>query len=175
MGFSPKQKYGGWSVATTDGMMNGVPYIMYDDTYYKELYPHGDFFENDHEALMLLNTYLDDPKYRNEEAQKSLDYMSSSMVYKNEIIKMSEYMDDLLARQKVMRATKILSDTETDKLEKIIEFIKKGAATKQQIMDYLGWGRGIKWSPYRRALMNHPNIFDVMDEYPMYVWRDMNG
>ena len=167
MGFSPKQKYGGWSVATTDGMMNGVPYIMYDDTYYKELYPHGDFFENDHEALMLLNTYLDDPKYRNEEAQKALDYMSSSMVYKNEIINMSEYMDDLLNRQKVM--------SDTDKLKEIIEFIKKGAATKQQIMDYLGWGRGIKWSPYRRALMNHPNIFDVMDDYPMYVWRDMNG
>ena len=162
MGFSPKQKYGGWSVATTDGMMNGVPYIMYDDTYYKELYPHGDFFENDHEALMLLNTYLDDPKYRNEEAQKALDYMSSSMVYKNEIINMSEYMDDLLNRQKVM--------SDTDKLKEIIEFIKKGAATKQQIMDYLGWGRGIKWSPYRRALMNHPNIFDVMDEYPTYIW-----
>ena len=167
MGFSPKQKYGGWSVATTDGMMNGVPYIMFDDTYYKELYPHGDFFKNDHEALMLLNTYLDDPKYRNEEAQKALDYMSSSMVYKNEIINMSEYMDDLLNRQKVM--------SDTDKLKEIIEFIKKGAATKQQIMDYLGWGRGIKWSPYRRALMNHPNIFDVMDEYPMYIWRDVNG
>ena len=24
VGFSPKQTYGGWSVATTDGMMNGV-------------------------------------------------------------------------------------------------------------------------------------------------------
>ena len=44
VGFSPKQKYGGWSVATTDGMMNGVPYIMYNDTYYKELHPQGDFF-----------------------------------------------------------------------------------------------------------------------------------
>ena len=167
VGFSPKQKYGGWSVATTDGMMNGVPYIMYDDTYYKELYPHGDFFQNDHEALMMLNTYLDDPKYRNEEAQKALDYMSSSMVYKNEIIKMSEYMDDLLARQKVMG--------DSDKLKEIIEFIRKGPVTKKELMEFVGWGRGIKWSPYRRALMNHPNIFDVMDDYPMYVWRDMNG
>ncbi len=34
---------------------------------------------------------------------------------------------------------------------------------KKEIMDFLGWGRGIKWSPYRRALMLHPNIFDVMD------------
>ena len=167
VGFSPKQKYGGWSVATTDGMMNGVPYIMYDDTYYKELYPHGDFFQNDHEALMMLNTYLDDSKYRNEEAQKALDYMSSSMVYKNEIMKMSKYMDDLLARQKVMG--------DSDKLKEIIEFIRKGPVTKKELMEFVGWGRGIKWSPYRRALMNHPNIFDVMDDYPMYVWRDMNG
>ena len=37
VGFSPKQLYGGWSVATTDGMMNGVPYIMYGDLYYEEL------------------------------------------------------------------------------------------------------------------------------------------
>ena len=167
MGFSPKQKYGGWSVATTDGMMNGVPYIMFDDTYYKELYPHGDFFKNDHEALMMLNTYLDDPRYRNEEAQKALDYVSSFMVYKNEMIKMSKYMDDLLARQKVMG--------DSDKLKEIIEFIRKGPVTKKELMEFVGWGRGIKWSPYRRALMNHPNIFDVMDDYPMYVWRDMNG
>ena len=167
VGFSPKQKYGGWSVATTDGMMNGVPYIMFDDTYYKELYPHGDFFKNDHEALMMLNTYLDDPRYRNEEAQKALDYVSSFMVYKNEMIKMSKYMDDLLARQKVMG--------DSDKLKEIIECIRKGPVTKKELMKFVGWGRGIKWSPYRRALMNHPNIFDVMDDYPMYVWRDMNG
>ena len=138
---------------------------MYDDIYYKELHPHGDFFKNDHEALTMINTYLDDPKYRNEEAQKALDYMSSSMIYKDEIIRMNDYINDLLNRQKVMG--------DTDKLKEIIDFIKKGAVTKQQIMDYLGWGRGIKWSPYRRALMNHPNIFDVMDEYPTYIWRDI--
>ena len=57
VGFSPKQKYGGWSVATTDGMMNGVPYIMYDASYYHELYKTGDFFKDD--AVTLLNKYLD--------------------------------------------------------------------------------------------------------------------
>ena len=163
VGFSPKQKYGGWSVSTTDGMMNGVPFIMYNDTYYKELYSEGDFFDNDHEALTMLNTYLDDPKYRNEEAKKALDFVSS-MVYKDEIIKMSEYMDDLLARQKVMG--------DSDKLKEIIEFIKKGPVSKKEVIEFVGWGRGIKWTPYRRALMKHPNIYDVMDEYPKYVWKD---
>ena len=162
VGFSPKQKYGGWSVATTDGMMNGVPYIMYNDTYYKELHPQGDFFDNDFDALMMLNTYLDDPEFRNEEAERAIDYVRTSLIYKDEVIKMSEYMNDLLSRQKVMG--------DSDKLKEIIEFIKKGPATKRELMDYLGWGRGIKWTPYRRALMNHPNIYDVMDEQPKYIW-----
>ena len=172
MGFSPKQKYGGWSVAMTDGMMNGVPYIMYDDTYYHELNSAGEFFKNDHEALMLMNTYLDDPKYRNEQAEQALDCIRENLIYKNKIVEMNDYMNDLLDRQKSMRAPNILSDRKTDRLSEIIELIRKGATTKKHIMDYLGWGRGIKWTPYRRALMNHPNIYDVMDDYPTYVWID---
>ena len=165
VGFSPKQKYGGWSVATTDGMMNGVPYIMYNDTYYQELYPKGDFFGNDHNALMLLNSYLDDLKYRNEEAEKAIDYVRTTLVYKDKIIAMNKYMNDLLSKQKVMG--------ESNKLKEILDFIKSGPATKREIMNFVGWGRGIKWSPYRRALMKHPNIYDVMDEYPKYIWKNL--
>ena len=39
-------------------------------------------------------------------------------------------------------------------------------------MSRLGWGRGIKWTPYRRALLKNPNIYDVMDQQPMYYWKD---
>ena len=167
VGFSPKQKYGGWSVATTDGMMNGVPYIMYNDTYYKELHPQGDFFDNDRDALMLLNTYLDDPRYRNEEAEKALDCIQTSLIYKDKIVEMNNYMNDLLSRQKVMG--------DSEKLKEIIEFIKKSkSVTKYEMTKFVGWGRGIKWTPYRRALMNHPNIFDRMDEHPTYCWKEKN-
>ena len=167
VGFSPKQAYGGWSVATTDGMMNGVPYIMYNDTYYKELHPQGDFFDNDRDALMLLNTYLDDPRYRNEEAEKALDCIQTSLIYKDKIIEMNNYMNDLLSRQKVMG--------DSEKLKEIIEFIKKSkSVSKYEMTKFVGWGRGIKWTPYRRALMNHPNIFDRMDEHPTYCWKEKN-
>jgi hypothetical protein len=37
-------------------------------------------------------------------------------------------------------------------------------------MEFLGWGRGIKWSPYRRSLMLHPNIFDIKDPFPVYTY-----
>ena len=39
-------------------------------------------------------------------------------------------------------------------------------------MGFVGWGRGIKWSPYRRALMKHPNIYDVNDSEPKYCWNE---
>ena len=166
VGFSPKQKYGGWSVSTTDGMMNGVPYIMYNAGYYHELYKEGDFFDDDHNALMLLNTYLDDRDYRNEQATKALDWIRNHLVYKDKMIEMNNYMNDLLSKQKVMG--------NSDKMNEIIQFIReRESVTKKELMGFLNWGRGIKFSPYRRALMNHPNIYDVYGEEPRYFWKSL--
>ena len=165
VGFSPKQKYGGWSVATTDGMMNGVPYIMYDDTYYKELCPSADFFENDEIATNLLNLFLDDTKYRNEQAVSAKEWISKKLIYKDKTIEMSDYVDELLEQTKTMG--------ESDTFKKIVEWIREEKVlSKSQIMKKLGWGRGIKWTPYRRALMNHPNIYDTFQEHPIYCWKD---
>ena len=162
VGFSPKQKYGGWSVATTDGMMNGVPYIMYNDTYYKELNSNADFFTTDDEALILLNVYLD-TEVRNVRANESLEHLHNNLIYKDKMIEMNDYMNELLSKQKVMG--------NSEKLNEIIGWIKDNKSmTKQEIMTKLDWGRGIKWTPYRRALMNHPNIYDVNDSEPTYSW-----
>lgn len=163
VGFSPKQTYGGWSVATTDGMMNGVPYVMYDDTYYHELNPKGDFFENDDIALTLLNNYLDDPQYRNEQAEQALDCIRESLIYKDKMVEMSNYMDLLLEQSHQIG--------ESEKFQDICQWVKSaGSISKEELIDKLGWGRGIKWTPYRRALMNHPNIYDVNSSEPKYCW-----
>lgn len=161
VGFSPKQTYGGWSVATTDGMMNGVPYIMYNDTYYHELNPKGDFFENDDIALTLLNNYLDNPQYRNKQAKQAVDCIRKTLIYKDKIKDMNVYMNHLLFHQRAVG--------DTDKLKEIIQYIKsRGEVTKTELINWLDWGRGIKWTPYRRALMNHPNIFDENSSEPKY-------
>jgi len=165
VGLAPRQNYGGWSVAATDGMMNGVPYVMYNDTYYQELWPRADFFENDGDATLLLNTYLDDPKYRNEQAREALSRVSSDLVYMDKIKDMSDYIDQLLGYSRPMSDTVILKD--------IIGWIKEEKSiSKKEIMSRLGWGRGIRWTPYRRALLKNPNIYDVMNQQPMYCWRD---
>jgi len=165
VGFSPKQKYGGWSVATTDGMMNGVPYIMYNEDYYKELYNDADFFSTDTQAVSLLNKYLNNTEYRNDQAKKSLNHIKKNLVYKNKIVEMNDYMNELLSSQKEIK--------DSQKLYEIIDWIKTSkSVSKSEILDNLNWGRGIKWTPYRRALMKHPNIYDVNSEEPTYKWKE---
>lgn len=165
VGFSPKQKYGGWSVATTDGMMNGVPYIMYNEDYYKELYNDADFFSTDTQAVSLLNKYLNNTEYRNDQAKKSLNHIKNNLVYKNKIVEMNDYMNELLSSQKEIK--------DSQKLYEIIDWIKTSkSVSKSEILDNLNWGRGIKWTPYRRALMKHPNIYDVNSEEPTYKWKE---
>ena len=166
VGFSPKQKYGGWSVATTDGMMNGVPYIMYNEDYYKELYNDADFFSTNTQAVSLLNKYLNNTEYRNEQAKKSLNHMKKNLVYRNKIVEMNDYMNELLSSQKEIK--------DGQKLYEIIDWIKTiKSVSKSEILDNLNWGRGIKWTPYRRALMKHPNIYDVNSEEPTYKWKEL--
>ena len=126
-------------------MMNGVPYIMYDDLYYHELYKNGRVFQTDKIAVQILNNYLDKQEFRNEEAQEDLSWIRKKLIYKDKIIEMNNYMNDLLSKQKVMG--------DSDKLNEIIGWIKNNKSmTKQNIMNNLNWGRGIKWTPYRRTL-----------------------
>ena len=51
------------------------------------------------------------------------------------------------------------------------EIISHKDFSKKDIIERLGWGRGIKWTPYRRALMNHPNIYDVNGSTPYYYYK----
>jgi hypothetical protein len=165
VGFSPQQVYGGWSVSTTDGIMNGCPYIMYDAGYYRELNSTADFFSSNDTAIQLLNKYLDDEDYRTSKSVESQDYLRKNLIYKNEIKLMSNYIDDLTSK---------LKSTHTDITHKLIEVIKtKKQITKRELFkDNLGWGRGIKFGPYRRALLSHPNVYDTIDQTPTYCWID---
>ena len=65
------------------------------------------------------------------------------------MIAMNDYMNELLSNQKVMG--------DSDKLKEIISWIKDNKSmTKKEIINKLGWGRGIKWTPYRLASNESP-------------------
>ena len=163
IGYSPKQTYGGWSVATTDGMMNGVPYLMYDADYYRELWNEGVFIKNDDELLEKLNYYLDNEYIRNDLSDEGLAHIRKKLVFKKEIEKMSEYIDELLKKLPIVKKSEKIKDM-------IKETKRKGGITKKDFIEYLGWGVGIKWTPYRRALLTNPKIYDTMSKDPVYKW-----
>ena len=73
VGVNGEQTYGGWSIATTDGNMCGVPYIQYDADYYRELNGGSDFYKGKDELIQLLNEYLDKPSYRNQMAKQTIE------------------------------------------------------------------------------------------------------
>ena len=89
-------------VSTTDGIMNGCPYIMYDADYYQELNPTADFF-TENLPVRLLNMYLDDNDYRNDMSVKSQQYIRDNLIYEDEVKKMSDYIDDLTSKQKTIQ------------------------------------------------------------------------
>jgi hypothetical protein len=166
VGFAPQQKYGGWSVAATDGLMNGCPYIFYDGAYYHELQGNAEFFTTDEDALTLLNKHLDDGQHRNERSRIGQQWLKDNLLYKNEMKKMIEDIEIIVDGTHRM--------SETEKLEELIEIIKThGSITKSELFGHMGWGRGIKWTPYRSALMSHPNIFDSTTSEPTYIWREI--
>jgi hypothetical protein len=92
--------------------------------------------------------------------------MREKLIYKDKMIEMSDYMDKLLDK------THKIGDN-SGRFKEVVQWIKNsGTVSKEELIDKLGWGRGIKWTPYRRALMNHPNIYDVNGSNPTYCWKD---
>ena len=60
LGFRPNIEDGGWYYCNNRGMMNGVPYIMYDAGYYQMVCMNRVISLKMTMMLMLLNTYLND-------------------------------------------------------------------------------------------------------------------
>ena len=167
VGYSPKQEYGGWSVATTDGIMNGTPYIMYDAPYYKELNPTADFFKTNEEAIKLLNLYLDDHYQRNEQAIMGLIHFNDNLIYEDDMQQMLDYFDKIVSEEKCIT-------DRSNRFKEMIEIVKReGTVSKCKLTEWMNNDRpyGIALNPYRRALLKHPNIYDSNDAEPYYIWK----
>jgi len=168
VGYSPKQQYGGWSVATTDGIMNGTPYIMYDALYYKELNPTADFFKTNDDAIKLLNLYLNDLVHRNNMAGINLKCLRDNLVYENEMRDMLNYFDEVVSKEKRI----------TDRSERFKEMLahlkNSKQVSKEKITEWIQNDRpyGKSLSPYRKSLLDHPNVYDSDGEVPHYIWKE---
>jgi hypothetical protein len=155
----------GWLATGVIKSLKDIDLEMRDKfLFYEELNEDADFFTNHVVALDLLNKYLDNIEYRNEMADQALGCVINDLVYKDEIEKMSDYIDQLV--------DKLPCVGQTEKVDEIIEWIKKEKViSKKNLIDRLNWGVGIKFTQYRRRLLTNPNIYDTISEYPNYCWR----
>jgi len=168
VGYSPPQKYKGWSVATTDGMMRGCPFVMFDADYYHELNPTADTFTNYDHAIKLLERYLDDDKYRDKKAQESLDYVNKHLSWNPDEKAIKRLSKDI---DKVIKSVKP-ANPDGKAMKKLLDDLKdKGTMTKRELITQR-WGSGIKFTQYRRALMEHPNVMDTHQRISTYQWVD---
>lgn len=163
VGIAPKQTYAGWSIAATDGLMNGCPYLFYDADAYKELHPTAETFRSWGEVLPLLHRYLDDQTHRNAAAEEALR-RARMLDHRNGVTSISQDITTLVEG---------LPQTHTDTTRQIAQYIRaRQRVTKHELIRSLGWGRGIAWTPYRRALLSLPEIMETFHHEPTYQWID---
>ena len=158
MGVGCFQKYSAWSISTTDGLSQGVPYVLPNGMCYPEmvgeqyplLYKGADAFKSTIEYM------LDNPNAR-EEANSYLAPKLEGFKWGNRISKWFDgwkYFDEL----------KVMSDTESYK--KIVEHIhKRKSVSKKELLEHMGWGVRISFSEYRNRLRLEDTIKFTKNRY----------
>lgn len=73
VGIQMRQSNYGWSVAATDCMMNGTAMIFQESDCYHEIDPDGLFFKYKKDLFALLDKFLDDKEFRNEQSLRSIN------------------------------------------------------------------------------------------------------
>ena len=107
-----------------------------------------------------------------EDAFKSAMSQRIGNALENKRKELSKDIDDVVESIKPANITK-------DGMKKLIQRIKDqqeeyGECSKKRLIKQL-WGNGIKFAPYRRALMEHPNIRDKRSRISTYVWDTIEG
>ena len=159
LGICAKQKYGGWAISATDGMSVGVPYMFSDDDYYHELAGNaGIYYDGDSEFIQKIHTILDNDEDRKYWSDKSLKRFEQG---KWEIA--IHQFNNMI--NKTTDKLKVIGD-KSESYKKIVDFIHtKKSVSKKDILEYMGWGVRISFTPYRNKLRNEPTIKFTKDRY----------
>jgi len=159
LGISCEQRYGGWAISATDGMSLGVPYMFSDNDYYHELANDaGIYYKDEDEFFGKINNLLDDKDLRNEWGSKSLERFKKGK-WEIAIHQFNDMISETINKLKVM-------GDKSESYKKIVDFIhKKKSVSKKDILEYLGWGVRISFTPYRNKLRNESTIKFTKDRY----------
>jgi len=158
MGVGCFQKYSAWSISTTDGLSQGVPYILPNGMCYPEMvgeqYPL--LYSGANEFKSVIEGMLDNPYLR--------DTANAYLEPKLEGFRWSERVNKWFDGWKHLEELKPMSDT--DSYKRILKFIhKKKSVSKKDILEHLNWGVRISFSEYRNRLRLEDTIKFTKDRY----------
>lgn len=141
----------GWANSASDGMAVGVPYIFYDADYYSQYAEDaGIYFKKDEEFIEHMNNILDQSPLRFAYSHKAKNLAKENSW---EVI-VKQYNEHFVNAEGSLKMVK-----ETDGYKKVVDYIHKiGSVTKKQLLEYIGWGRGIPFNIYRNRLRTEPTI-----------------
>ena len=161
VGVGTFQKYSAWSISTTDSLSMGVPYILPNKLCYPEMvgkdYPL--LYEGRDEFLQRLNGALDDDG----SVDKAKTYLKTKIQEFPWASRVPQWFNGWNFLQP--DAFDMIGD-KSESYTKIVDFIhKKKSVTKKEILDFLGWGVRISFSPYRNKLRTEDTIRFTKDRY----------
>ena len=161
VGVGTFQKYSAWSIATTDSLSMGVPYILPNKLCYPEMvgkeYPL--LYDGKNDFLKKLNGALDDDG----SVDKAKDYLSTKIQEFPWTSRVPKWFGDWNFLKP--KSFDMIGD-KSESYNKIVDFIhKKKSVTKKEILDFLGWGVRISFSPYRNRLRTEPTIRFTKNRY----------
>ena len=155
------QKYSAWSISTTDSLSMGVPYILPEELCYPEMvgkeYPL--LYKGKSQFLKKVNGALDE----NGSVEKAEKYLST----KTKEFPWSKRIPDWFNGWNFLNDDEFsMIGEKSESYTKIVDFIhKKKSVTKKEILDFLGWGVRISFSPYRNKLRTEDTIRFTKDRY----------
>ncbi len=157
VGVTMAQKFGNWQSSTVDGLLNGVPYIMFESDYHLRLNPNADFFKNQTGLIKHLNLYLDDEDYRNDKVYHSIRPVFESFMLEENTRSFSEKINELYSSHRSMN---------NDITRDMIRLIKmERRITQRELMKKLArrwdWDASIKFSGYRKTILADRNIHEA--------------
>ena len=161
VGVGTFQKYSAWSISTTDSLSMGVPYILPNKLCYPEMvgkeYPL--LYDGKDELLKRLNGALDD--------DVSVDKAKKYLKTKIEEFPWASRVPQWFNGWSFLQTDSFdMIGNKSESYDKIVDFIhKKKSVTKKEILDYLGWGVRISFSPYRNRLRTESTIRFTKNRY----------
>ena len=154
MGVGCFQKYSAWSISTTDGLSQGVPYILPNGMCYPEMvgeqYPLLYKSNNAQSFKDTIENMLDNSYVRDE----ANFYLEPNL---NDF-KWSERVPKWFNNWKFLDELETIGD-KSEAYPKIVDFIKKKKfVTKRDITDHFNWGVRISLTAYRNKLRKEKDI-----------------